>query len=263
LNNTWQGIVDVIAKIAIPSFTFIPIVSGQVGDWFENIKFPWEDGAWPPSWAPWTKEEDGTKPNPQVPEEEIPKQQIPDTNGEIGEAVKVEPAPVEPIMKTIPVELRQGDERWRNVRMGNEDSETIYSAGCLITSVAIIARQLGADVTPVDVDVFLDKNNGYLENSKTSYMKEGYIEKYLESEFPGRDFSCEKISNKDVVNAIKDGEKLIVHVKSSNPDGHWVVAEGINEKGEIMVIDPRTGMHNVYPVSQLHQDGGTKAISEN
>ncbi len=256
LNNTWQGIINTIGKIAIPIFIFIPVASQKVGDWFDNIEFPWEEGAWPPSWAPWLKSE-GTAPNTQAPE-----QQTPDTNGDVGEGVKVEPAPVAPSKPVLPVELSQTDGRWKDVTMGSEDDETIYSAGCLITSVAIIARQMGADVTPVDVDAFLDKNNGYTDNSKSSYMKQGYIEKYLESTFPGRDFTSEIISNKDVVNAIKDGKKLIVHVESSNPDGHWVVAEGINEKGEIMVIDPRSGTHKVYPVSKLYDGGGTKAIYE-
>jgi len=233
------------------------VASQKVVDWFDNIEFPWEEGAWPPSWAPWLKPEE------KAPNTPAPEQQTPDTSGDVGEGVKVEPAPVEPSKPVEPIALKQGD---YNDVMNNNDlahQETIASDGCLITSVAIIARQMGADVTPVDVDAFLDKNNGYVSDpANSSYMKQGYIEKYLESTFPGRDFTSEIISNKDVVNAIKDGKKLIVHLESSNPDGHWVVAEGINEKGEIMVIDPGSGTHKVYSVSKLHDDGGTKAIYE-
>ncbi len=265
LNNTWQGIVDVIAKIAIPSFTFIPIVSGQVGDWFENIKFPWEDGAWPPSWAPWLKP-GGTAPNTQAPE-----QQTPDTNGDVGEGVKVEPAPVEPSRPVEPVALKQGD--YKGVIMNEDDDdpdgpETIASAGCLITSAAIIGRQFGANVTPVHVDAFLDNHPGGYQERSSNLGSYKFIEQFYEDQMPGRDFGYKVVPNSNIANEFNNGSKLIIHVKSykggkETLDGHWVVVDGIDEKGNFTTIDPATGGYVKYPPSELHGKNNSVAFFEN
>jgi hypothetical protein len=262
LNNTWQGIVDVIAKITIPAFTFIPIVSGQVGDWFESINFPWEDGAWPPSWAPWLKPE-GTAPNTQA-----PKQQTPDTNGEVGEGVKVEPAPVAPSKPVEPVALRQGD--YKGVKMNNKDDdpETIASAGCLITSAAIIGRQFGANVTPVDVDAFLDNHPGGYQEGSSNLGSYKFIEKFYEDQMPGRDFGYKVVSNSNIANEFNNGSKIIIHVKTykngnETVDGHWVVVDNIDEEGNFITIDPATGRNAIYSPSDLHKKNNSVAFFEN
>ena len=53
----------------------------------------------------------------------------------------------------------QGDERWKNI--GLNDDDTIGSAGCAISSVAMMLRYFGRDVTPADVDAHMDRNGGY------------------------------------------------------------------------------------------------------
>lgn len=42
LNNTWQGLLNSISQAVIGGFTIIGGSLISIGDWFENIKFPWE-----------------------------------------------------------------------------------------------------------------------------------------------------------------------------------------------------------------------------
>lgn len=258
LNNTWQGIINTIGKITIPFFTLIPMTSQKVGDWFDNIEFPWEKGAWPPSWVPWSKTEE-TAPNSNAPE-----QQTRDTNGDVGGGVKVQPSPVEPSKPVLPVKLKQGD---YEDYMNNATKDTIATFGCLITSAAIIGRQFGADVTPVDIDQFLDNYpGGYVNGSYLGSWEA--IEQFYEKQMPGRDFEYKTVSNSNLANEFNNGSKLIIHVKSYNkdgkikPDGHWVVVDSIDEKGNFKTIDPRTGGYVNYPPSELHPQNNPIAFFE-
>lgn len=58
----------------------------------------------------------------------------------------------------------QGDPRWGTRHLGNAD-RTVASAGCAITSVAMILKYFGRDVDPATLDEYLDKNGGYSGNS--------------------------------------------------------------------------------------------------
>ncbi len=43
LNNTWQGLLNSISGVVIGGFTIIAGGLGGIRNWFDNIKFPWED----------------------------------------------------------------------------------------------------------------------------------------------------------------------------------------------------------------------------
>ncbi len=57
----------------------------------------------------------------------------------------------------------QGDSRWSNRLMNDDD--TISRAGCAITSCAMVMSFFGRDVTPADVDAYMDAEGGYMNNS--------------------------------------------------------------------------------------------------
>ena len=62
----------------------------------------------------------------------------------------------------------QRDERWSGFRIGGSN-ETVMNVGCLISSVAMIKKKLGEDVTPVSIAA----NNSYFFAS-TAYMLRPY-----------------------------------------------------------------------------------------
>lgn len=54
LNNTWQGLLNSIGRIAIGGFTIIGGGIAGIDRWFDNIKFPWERNDVPDSNGPKT-----------------------------------------------------------------------------------------------------------------------------------------------------------------------------------------------------------------
>ena len=57
----------------------------------------------------------------------------------------------------------QTDPSWKNDQLGRCVDETIGSAGCAITAVAMAMTSLGADVDPGTLNEYLTDHNGYAE----------------------------------------------------------------------------------------------------
>ena len=57
----------------------------------------------------------------------------------------------------------QGADPWDDVKLNHDD--TIASAGCAISSVAMCLSYFGRSVTPADVDRHMDANHGYSQGS--------------------------------------------------------------------------------------------------
>ena len=154
---------------------------------------------------------------------------------------KKTPAPVEPIGQ------EQDDPRWKDEVMGT-NGRTIGNAGCLITCIAMMARSLGANVTPSDVNKYLQQKGGYEPGSSDLYW--GVAEQYLES-VTGNAMSYQKVASANVASMINSGNPVIIHVKGNTDDGHWVVATGIDEKGNYIVYESGTGEQSTYPPDKL------------
>lgn len=164
------------------------------------------------------------------------------------------PVPVAPVKEekktTTPVEpigLDQDDPRWKDEVMGTNGG-TIGNVGCLITSIAMMARSLGANVTPADVNRYLQQNGGYQPG--TSYLYWGVAEKYLES-VTGNAMSYQEVTSANVTSMINAGNPVIIHVQGSGSDGHWVVATGIDDQGNYIVYESGTGGRSTYPPDKL------------
>ncbi len=57
--------------------------------------------------------------------------------------------------------LYQNDPKWKNVKLGNQNSETIGSWGCLMTSMTMVANGYGFDETPETINAKMKSAGGF------------------------------------------------------------------------------------------------------
>ncbi len=242
----WGRIKGAITGIRLPSIPKIvlPVIAfGGIAGWFQKIIPDWK---WPPSWWPPFKpkpsegDSSGGKKEEGDKDESGAKTPSTTTPGETDSGNKV---PVEP------VGLDQDDPRWGDEVMG-KNGRTIDNAGCLITSVAMMARLKGADVNPADVNNYMRSHGGYDGNTSNMYWGSG--EKYLESAL-GVDVTHKTVQSTSLEKILSAGNPVMLHVGSGD-DGHWVLATGIDSKGNYIVYESSTGKQSSYSPSQLHKD---------
>jgi hypothetical protein len=252
IGGLWGGIKSAISSIRMPSlpvFIFPPIGAAIAG-WFNKIVPDWD---WnPPDWWPFKpktatkdqmeKEDEGEEKNKKTSSENT-------SSRDQGKTKEDDIGPVEP------VGLDQDDPRWGDEIMG-DNGKTIDEAGCLITSVAMIARFHGADVTPADVNAYMKSHGGYVKGTSNMYW--GSAEAYLESVL-GKDFTYKGISGSNVSNTINSGSPVLLHVQGSTSDGHWVLATGVDSAGNYIVYESGTGKQSTYSPSQLHTKNDHKS----
>jgi len=120
----------------------------------------------------------------------------------------------------------QQDSRWGENLIGLSDMK-VWEVGCLITSVAMIYKSNGVDVTPATIAS--DPNYFF---SDTAYML---------LPFPSLSgFHFTAISTDDVGNQLQQNNPVIVHVSTGTYDGHWIVL--IKRDGDDYIInDPWEG----------------------
>lgn len=144
--------------------------------------------------------------------------------------------------------------------MNELTGETIKGYGCLISCVAMVARYYGAtDATPRDVDDYIDQKGGYANNSKTgepgSYFP-GWDKatNYINGETDKNVKYMKNVPLSEIDDHVKNNEPVVLHVKSSSSDGHWVVAVGIDKDGNYICLDPNGGVQRTITADQLHSD---------
>jgi hypothetical protein len=57
--------------------------------------------------------------------------------------------------------LYQNDPKWKNIKLGNQNTETIGSWGCLMTSLAMVANGYGFDETPESINTKMKAAGGF------------------------------------------------------------------------------------------------------
>jgi len=242
----WSGIKSAIMGVRLPSIpkVVLPVIGfGGIVGWFQKIVQDWK---WPPSWWPPFKpkplEGDSSGGKKEEGEKDDSGAKTPPTTppGDTDSGTK---GPVEP------VGLNQKDQRWSDDKMG-KNGRTINNAGCLITSVAMMARLKGADVYPNDVNDYMRSHGGYDGNTSNMYWGSG--EKYLESVL-GVDVTHKTVKSTSLEKILSAGNPVMLHVGSGN-DGHWVLATGIDSKGNYIVYESSSGKQSSYSPSQLHED---------
>lgn len=238
LGNTWNNLLGTIGSIRWPTAAaVIGIPAGIIGSFVGHWP-SWKDFKLP-DWSPFHSKNN-------IQSNEI------DHGSDISTSdIKSSVSPPEKIESmTNSVEwigLDQDDPRWGNQIMGMPN-HTIDNKGCLITSVAMIARSKGVDATPIEVNTYMKSNGGYEPGS--SKMIWGSAEEYLES-VTGKSVTYKGISSSNVNSMLQAGNPVIIHVKGNSSDGHWVVATDVDPNGKFIVYESSSGKQSTYSQDQL------------
>jgi hypothetical protein len=148
----------------------------------------------------------------------------------------VQPAPVAAATYLNVPFFSQRDSAWRNTRLGRCLKETIGSAGCAITSEAMVYRFYGAKVStslgkgmnPRLLNKWLKGHNGYASGCLVKWGKTPKGVKYTGSD----------TSRTHVRNELKAGRPVIAGVTGPGiPYHHFVVIVGRNSSG-FLINDP-------------------------
>ena len=126
----------------------------------------------------------------------------------------------------------QCDSRWKGDRLGTS-SATICSAGCLMSSVAMMmagnnVKINGAETTPKTLNTWLTSNGGYAQGNLFVW---GSVAKF------GFSYTGRFNAASDVKAKMNQGQICILNV---NNGGHWVLATGSDANG-FTVNDPGAG----------------------
>ncbi len=155
-------------------------------------------------------------------------------------------APGDNLLKYPDDYLNQND--YPNVIMNNVTGETVGGVGCLATVIAMIARANGRDVTPVDVDNWIDAHGGYANNG--SYMpqdaKAGFLNDAL-----GKQGAMYDVNPANIKENIESGAPVVIHLKSTTNDGHYVLAVGVDSNGNYICADPLTGENRIVSAGEV------------
>lgn len=140
--------------------------------------------------------------------------------------------------------FNQRDSRWGNNMLGNS-SEQVWEVGCLATSMAMIMKQKGQDVTPATVAA-----NGSYFFSNTAYM--------LIPWGGGKFTSTWGSSTAGIDSKLAAGQPVIVGVKAGPFGTHFIVVKS-GSNGNYIMHDPWNGadlkFQDYYSTSQIFQYG--------
>lgn len=138
----------------------------------------------------------------------------------------------------------QRDERWGRNRMG-ASYEQVWNVGCLITSVAMVMKKHGQNVTPAEVA------------GNTSYFFSDTA--YILLPWAGGKFSSVWGLNQSVIdNKLSSGEPVIVGVRAGVYGQHFIVLKS-GSSGNYIMNDPWYGpdlkFTDYYSTGQIFQYG--------
>lgn len=147
--------------------------------------------------------------------------------------------------------LSQRDSRWAGSSIGNS-SENVLNVGCLITSIAMVFRSYGYDVTPTTL-----ASDPKFFVPRTAYM---YHPSRFNGGWPGGK-SYRNISSSDVNGYLERGVPVIANVYASAAIGgeHYIVLKKVDGSSYIM-NDPIYGPDK--KVSDYYSLRGTYAVFE-
>ena len=130
---------------------------------------------------------------------------------------------------------------WTDVPLGKSD-QTIKSAGCLVTSVAMLIAKSGVptkieDFNPGTFVEFLNKNNGF---SGANFLWASVSSVAPSFTYQGK-ISVTGKTKKEKKNILEgllqSGNYVVAEVKGSTGQ-HWVAIDGISADGKILMMDP-------------------------
>ncbi len=135
----------------------------------------------------------------------------------------------------------QRDERWGNGGIGSS-GEPVWKYGCLLTSVAMVLKQKGENVTPADIA------------GNTSY----FFSAYMLIPWAGRFTSVWNSSTSAIDSRLSSGQPVIVGLNAGAYGTHFVVLKS-GSGGNYIMNDPWYGPNldfsSHYSVGQIFQYG--------
>lgn len=123
--------------------------------------------------------------------------------------------------------FKQCDSKWSGNTLGT-CSQTICSAGCAMSSVAMILNTKGASKDPGSLNSWLKSNGGYSGGCNINWAS---VDKLGYTKFQGKQNPTES----EICNGLKAGHGLVANVHNG---GHWVLLTGCNGNGVFAVNDP-------------------------
>lgn len=142
----------------------------------------------------------------------------------------------------------QQDPRWSNMSFGKYDNhrDTVGDGGCGPTTAATVIQKLtGRTITPAETSKFA-LNNGYKvdDGGTTPDYFNAIGSKY------GVGFNESSPYSRDTINSLKQGNPVVFLGHDSTgtspfgSDSHYVVGTGIDNKGNINILDPKNRENN-------------------
>jgi hypothetical protein len=125
-------------------------------------------------------------------------------------------------------EYKQCDSRWGSQQLGTCGGTTICSAGCAMSSVAMIIATKGGNYNPGNLDSWLTSNGGYSGGCNINWAS---VDKLGYTSFVGKQSPTES----EICNGLSAGHGLVANVHNG---GHWVLLTGCLGGGVFAVNDP-------------------------
>ena len=136
-------------------------------------------------------------------------------------------------------EFKQCDSRWSSQQLGT-CSHTICSAGCAMSSVAMILATKGAGQNPSTFDSWLTKNGGYANGCEIYW---GKADAFGKTTYQG----METANESEICSGLAKGHGIVANV---NGGGHWVLLTACAGNGVFYVNDPGYS-RTTYSMSEI------------
>ncbi|MBS2029605.1 MAG: C39 family peptidase [Deltaproteobacteria bacterium] len=132
----------------------------------------------------------------------------------------------------------QGDQPWRNQKLGDASSKTIFQAGCAMTATAMaMSGMTGKTITPSAVDDYMKTHDG-MNGSSLDWDKIGGAAN------PPIHVDRKTLTSNEMLKSVLDHAPVVFAINHSGGSGdqHWLVATGVTADGTgITATDPATG----------------------
>ena len=125
-------------------------------------------------------------------------------------------------------EYKQCDSRWANEQLGTCGGTTICSAGCAMTSVAMIIATKGGSYNPSKLNSWLKQHGGYSGGCNINWAS---VDALGYTKFMGKQDPTEK----QICDGLAAGHGLVANVHNG---GHWVLLTACKGNNVFAVNDP-------------------------
>lgn len=152
----------------------------------------------------------------------------------------------------VPV-MGQQDGAWGGAPLGFSPTDTIASAGCAITSVAMMLRYYGINTDPGAFNSWLNGNGGYVNVDQVLW---GSIDGYSRGRIA---FSGWLGPDLEVIHTELDSGRPVVAEVSLGGNQHFILLTGYSTEGGLIANDP--WFNDSIPFSERYGDPQSGILS--